>query len=70
MNSGRTPTNSLFCNLVTLLFLAPVAAHANFTFSDTPLKVAFEEIQQETGYFFLFRESQVADISVTFESTE
>lgn len=55
---------------VLFLFFAPVVVYANFTFSDTPLKAAFEEIQEETGYFFLFRESLVADISVTFESTE
>ncbi len=57
---------------MTVLFLVfvPVVAYANFTFSDTPLKSAFEEIQEETDYFFLFRESLVAGISVTFESTE
>lgn len=53
-----------------MLFLFPKGASANFSFSDTPLKTAIEEIQEETGYFFLFRESQVADISVTLESTE
>jgi len=59
--------------LLRILFLAallfPGAVMANFSFQDAPLKVVIQEIQEETGYFFLFRESQVADIRVTLESS-
>lgn len=61
---------TFFCSLAALLFFIPGKASANFNFSDTPLKLAIEEIQQETGYFFLFRESQVAGITITLESSE
>lgn len=43
---------------------------ANFSFQDTPLKIVIQEIQEETDYFFLFRESQVADIRITLESSD
>src|SRR6056297_1389833 len=56
--------------LLTLLLFTPIQAAANFTFNDTPLKQAIATIEQETGYFFLFRESQVADITITLESSE
>jgi hypothetical protein len=61
---------SLISILAAILVFIPGQTYANFTFSDTPLKIAIEEIQQETGYYFLYRESQVADISITLESTE
>jgi hypothetical protein len=56
--------------VASIFLLLPCRAYANFNFDDTPLKQAIAEIEQETGYFFLFRESQVADISVTFESSK
>lgn len=58
--------------LLRIIFIAvltfPGAVMANFSFQDAPLKVVIREVQEETGYFFLFRESQVADIRVTLES--
>src|SRR6056297_2875505 len=64
----KTPACKLA--LLTLLLFTPIQAAANFTFNDTPLKQAISTIEQETGYFFLFRESQVADITITLESSE
>lgn len=61
---------TFFCTLAAILFFIPGEATANFNFNDTPLKSVIEEIEQETGYFFLFRESQVAGITITFESDE
>jgi hypothetical protein len=61
---------SFFSILAAILLFFPGQAVANFNFSETPLKLVIEEIQEETGYYFLYRESQVADISITLESTE
>lgn len=43
---------------------------ANFSFQDTPLKEVIQEIQKETDYFFLFRESQIANIRITLDSAD
>src|SRR6056297_2491993 len=64
----KTPVCKLA--LLILLLFTPIQATANFMFNDTPLKQAIATIEQETGYFFLFRESQVADITITLESSE
>jgi hypothetical protein len=53
-----------------LVLLIPVQVLANFTFLNTPLKEVIREIESETGYFFLYRESQVADIRITLQSDQ
>lgn len=55
--------------IVWFLFL-PAATFANFSFENAPLKNVILSIQQETDYFFLYRESQIADISVTLNSSQ
>lgn len=55
--------------LVWFLFL-PAVTFANFSFENTPLKNVILTIQAETDYFFLYRESQVADIRVTINSSQ
>lgn len=50
--------------------LSPSNALAGFTFQDTPLKEVIQTIESETDYFFLYRESQIADIRITLSSTE
>ncbi|MGM0460675.1 MAG: TonB-dependent receptor [Bacteroidota bacterium] len=56
-------------SLFILLLLMPGVALANFSFNDAPLRSVVQEIQQETGYFFLYRESQLAGHRLTFESS-
>jgi len=62
--------NTFFSFIIAIFVFNPSYEEANFTFTDTPLKQAIDEIQQETGYFFLFRESQVTDITINLESNE
>ena len=51
-----------------LVLLIPVQLLANYSFSDTPLKEVIRQIETETGYYFLYREAQVADIRITLQS--
>ena len=44
------------------------AKASDYSFSDTPLKEVIQTIQEETGYFFLYRESLISDVTVTLES--
>lgn len=53
-----------------LVLLIPVQVLANFSFQNTPLKEVISQIESETGYFFLYREAQIADIYITLQSTE
>jgi len=46
------------------------ALSSDFSFSDTPLKEVIQTLEEETGYFFLYRESLISDITVTLESDE
>jgi len=62
--------NTFFGFIIAIFLFNPAYEEANFTFTDTPLKQAIDEIQQETGYFFLFRESQVTGITINLESSE
>ncbi len=50
--------------------LNPSNAIADFTFQNTPLKEVIQTIESETSYFFLYRESQIADIRITLSSSE
>lgn len=62
--------NTFFGFIIAIFVFNPVNEQANYTFTDTPLKQVIDEIQQETGYFFLFRESQISDITISLESSE
>ena len=53
-----------------LLLLSGSFKAADFSFSDTPLKNVLQEIRQETGYFFLYRESLINNVFVTLEADE
>lgn len=44
--------------------------YANLSFQNTPLKEVIQTVQTETAYYFLYRESQIADIRITLESSE
>ena len=46
------------------------ASASDFSFSNTPLKEVIQTLQDETGYFFLYRESLISDITVTLQSDE
>ncbi|MDZ7756722.1 hypothetical protein [Rhodohalobacter sp.] len=43
---------------------------SDFSFSETPLKEVIQTLEEETGYFFLYRESLISDVTVTLESDE
>ena len=59
----------LFHLIFALLLLSmPVGASANYSFNNTPLKEVIEQVQEETDYYFLYRESLIADVTVTLES--
>ncbi len=53
-----------------LVLLNPVQVLAGFSFQDASLKEVIRQIESETGYFFLYREAQVADIRITLQSSE
>lgn len=58
--------------ITVLLFSAFTSAgmSANFAFQNTLLKEVITNIQERTPYYFLYRESQIAGIRITLESTE
>ena len=55
-----------------LLFIlqSEFAGAADFSFSNTPLKEVIQTVQAETGYFFLYRESLISNVTITLESDE
>lgn len=57
--------------LLLLLILLPSAsvAQLNSSFTSTPLKEILASIQEETGYYFLYRESQIAGVSLEFSES-
>lgn len=58
--------------LTALLFVLQSEAleASDFSFSNTPLKEVIQTLQEETGYFFLYRESLINNVTVTLESDE
>jgi hypothetical protein len=58
------------CLILLLIIVWPVSLYANYSFHDRPLKEVIQTIEAETNYFFLYRESQVAGIRITLESSE
>ena len=57
---------SSFCFQLVL----PAVSFSDITFRNTPLKEVIHHIQNRTPYFFLYRESQIAGIRITLESTD
>ena len=57
---------SAFCFQLVL----PAVSFSDITFQNTPLKEVIQQIQNRTPYFFLYRESQIAGIRITLESTD
>jgi len=57
--------SALFFQLV-----LPAVSFSDITFQNTPLKEVIKQIQNRTPYFFLYRESQIAGIRITLESTD
>ncbi|SMO94153.1 TonB-dependent receptor [Gracilimonas mengyeensis] len=43
---------------------------AQFTFQNTPLLQIIEVVEQQTGYRFLYRESQLASVKLSFEAAQ
>ena len=41
---------------------------SDFSFSNTPLKEVIQNLEDETGYFFLYRESLISGVTITLES--
>lgn len=75
MTLVRYPNHFIYLKTVfisTILFfcMQPGTLYADFTFRETPLTEVIKTVQDETSYFFLYRESQVADIRITLESTK
>lgn len=59
--------------IITILLFSTYTSAAmsiNLSFQNTLLKEVITDIQKETSYFFLYRESQIAGIRITLESTE
>lgn len=58
--------------LITFVIGLPSAslAFTDLSFQNTPLKEVISRIQNETHYFFLYRESQIANIRISLESSE
>ncbi|MEX0722468.1 MAG: TonB-dependent receptor [Gracilimonas sp.] len=62
-----------FLKVVLLFFIiggTAQKASAQFSFQSTPLLEIIDSIEQETEYRFLYRESQVANISLSFSSPQ
>ncbi|PKD43991.1 hypothetical protein CWD77_00500 [Rhodohalobacter barkolensis] len=57
-----------FIAVFLLMIQSEFAKASDFSFSNTPLKKVIQTVQNETGYFFLYRESLIADVTVTLES--
>jgi hypothetical protein len=57
--------------IVTLLPAAPLLAGISyqFSFQNEPLRSVIQQVQDETSYYFLYRESQIAGIQITLETT-
>ena len=41
---------------------------SDFSFSNTPLREVIQNLEDETGYFFLYRESLISGVTITLES--
>lgn len=64
---AKTFTRSLFVGVVFAVVSLP--AFAQFSFQAEPLIDVVRTLEDETDYRFLYRESQISDIRVTFETT-
>jgi hypothetical protein len=60
----------LFLTAWLLGIIIPDVVFSSLSFQNTPLKEVIQEIQNTTPYFFLYRESQIAGIRITLESTQ
>lgn len=56
--------------LVCIVISSPTDIYAQYEFNNTDLKQVINEIQENTGYYFLYRESQISGIKLTFSSTD
>lgn len=65
-----TYTKKIAVYIFFFFHLLPGNLYADLTFRETPLTEVIKIVQDKTPYFFLYRESQVADIRITLESTE
>lgn len=66
--------SEITCRAIYLLFLffilsSASSAQSNGSLDPTPLKEILASIQEETGYYFLYRESQIAGISLGFSDS-
>ncbi len=59
---------AFFLLIVTLMPAAPL--FAGFSFQNEPLQSVIQQVQGETSYYFLYRESQIAGVNITLETTE
>lgn len=56
--------------LLSVIFSSPGELFAQYNYSNTELKQIISDIQKNTGYYFLYRESQVSGIRLTFSSDD
>jgi hypothetical protein len=59
-----------FLGLLLCLLQSESTKASDFSFSNTPLKEVIQNLEDETGYFFLYRESLISGVTVTLESDE
>ena len=64
----------LIAKLLPVLILLPAAPlfagiSYQFSFHNEPLQSVIQQVQDETSYYFLYRESQIAGVRVTLETT-
>lgn len=58
------------CGLVLLMFFSSKVLFAQYEYRNAELKQVISDIQDNTGYYFLYRESQISGIKLTFSSSE
>jgi hypothetical protein len=59
-----------FLGLLLCLLQSESTKASDFSFSNTPLKEVIQNLEDETGYFFLYLESLISGVTVTLESDE
>lgn len=56
--------------LIYLVISSPKGLYAQYEFNNVELKQVIKVVQENTGYYFLYRESQISDIKLTFSSSD
>ncbi len=56
--------------VISWVLTTSIDLYAQYDYQNANLKQIINEIQENTGYYFLYRESQIAGINLTFSSTD